>query len=338
VGPGVRAEDYPNLISGLGRCSRCDGSLAYLDKTPMSRCADRRKYVYLRCTASAVGSCTNRAGFPYNRLEPMLFRLHDLTAAIGGLIPEHPDDVASKRVAESQAIVARKKQNQAALFAEFADHPTGSVRDGAKAEIEKLGAEIDENERELTEARRKALIVEHVDREVFFSRWDEAMAMIDSDDPDEGYLARAKFAQEFRRIIDVVELHDDRRITVRTKPDRHRWRTEFALTPQTVESVQAILPNGHTGPLAMEVSHGVVLVHPDTLGCDRMSTERLARGSIGLAAALSNKRIRVDRAADGNFVAVLVRRAKTETISSDGDQKLVRRNTRRGGTHHGRSG
>jgi DNA invertase Pin-like site-specific DNA recombinase len=305
-GRGRIGKGYPNLVKGLGRFAICDGSLGYVDKTPISRCGDRRKYVYLRCTAAAVGSCSNRAGFPYNRLEPMLFRLHDLTEAIAGLIPEQPDDEASRRVAELETVVARKKQHHAALFAEFADHPIGSVRDGARAQIEKLGAEIEQAERQVIEARRHARMVEHADRKGFFARWNEAMATIESADAEERYLSRVKVAQEFRRIIDVVELHDDRRVIVRTKPDRHRWQTEYVLSPQTIESVRVILPNANTAMVAVEVLNGVVLVHPDIPGCDRMSPEQLARQSVRLAAALSNKRIRVDRTPEGNFEAVLI--------------------------------
>jgi hypothetical protein len=138
--------------------------------------------------------------------------------------------------------------------------------------------------------------------------------MIESDDQDERYLARAKVAQEFRRIIDVVELHDDRRITVRTKPDGHGWQTEYLLTSETIESVRVILPNGQTTTIAMEVLHGVVLVHPEIPGCDRMSIERATRQSIRLAAALSNKRIRVDRTPDGNFAAVLIDGPKLDRL------------------------
>jgi DNA invertase Pin-like site-specific DNA recombinase len=308
-GRGRIGRDYPNLVKGLGRCAVCGGGLGYVDKTPISRCGDRRKYVYLRCTAGAVGSCTNRAGFPYNRLEAMLFRLHDLTEAIAGLIPEQPDDEASRRVAELQAVVARKKQNHAALFEEFGDHPIGSVRDGAKAQIERLGAEIEEAECQLIEARRQARMVEHFDQKGFFARWHEAMATIKSNDPEERYFARVKVAQEFRRIIEVVELHADRRVIVRTKRDRHRWQTEYVLSQETIESVRLILPNGHTEIIAMEVIYGVVWVHPAAPGWDRKSIETLRR-TIQFGAALSNKKIRVDCDPDGNFVPVLVDRPR----------------------------
>ncbi len=91
-GRGRIGPDYANLVKGLGRCGTCGGSLVYVDKTPISRHPERRKYVYLRCGAAAVGSCTNRAGFPYRRLEVMLFQISETSDRIAQMIPERADE------------------------------------------------------------------------------------------------------------------------------------------------------------------------------------------------------------------------------------------------------
>ena len=48
-----------------------------------------------------------------------------------------------------------------------------------------------------------------------------------------------------------------------------------------------------------------------------------------LASALSNKRIRIDRTADGNFAAVLIDGPAAESAACDGDQRPARRKARR---------
>ena len=84
-------------------------------------------------------------------------------------------------------------------------------------EINRLGAEVKQIEGELAKARRQARIDEHADHKLFIIRWREAIAKIESPDPDERLLARATVAQEFRRVIDAIVLHDDRHISVRVK-------------------------------------------------------------------------------------------------------------------------
>jgi DNA invertase Pin-like site-specific DNA recombinase len=239
-GRGRIGPDYANLVKGLGRCGRCGGSLVYVDKTPISRHPERRKYVYLRCGAAAVGSCTNRASFPYRQLEGMLFQISEMSDRIAQMIPERADTVA-EHVVQLEAGLERRRAARRRFIEAFKDKDDTDLVD----EINRLGVEVKQIETELAEARRQARMDEHADRKLFIIRWREAMAKILSSDPDERLLARATVAQEFRRVIDAIVLHDDRHIIVRVnKRNCDGNQLEYIISRDTVEALRLTLADG----------------------------------------------------------------------------------------------
>jgi DNA invertase Pin-like site-specific DNA recombinase len=222
-GRGRKGHVYANLVSGLGRCPECRAGLI-LDRK-------QAHLSYLRCSKSKRGLCDNRAAFPYPRFEETLFRLSDTSLA--RLIPERPDDTASRRIAELEATIGIKKKNLHGLIAQFGKHAIGVIRDAANAEIEKLGSEIEQFDRELLEIRRQVGLDEHADRKGFLARWREAKSKIEAIDPEERHLARAAMAQEYRRIIYRVVLHPNRVVTIKMKPHDGRW-IEYDLAAENV--------------------------------------------------------------------------------------------------------
>ena len=79
----------------------------------------------------------------------------------------------------------------------------------------------------------------------FIIRWREAIAKIESPDPDERLLARATVAQEFRRVIDAIVLHDDRHISVRVKKGQCDGnQLEYVVSRDTVERLRLTLADG----------------------------------------------------------------------------------------------
>jgi DNA invertase Pin-like site-specific DNA recombinase len=240
-GRGRIGPDYANLVKGIGRCGTCGGSLVYVDKTPISRHPERRKYVYLRCGAAAVGSCTNRAGFPYRRLEVMLFQISETSDRIAQMIPERADDTVAEQIAQLEAGLERRRAARKRFIEAFKDNDEPDLVD----EINRLGAEVKQIEGELAKARRQARIDEHADRKLFMIRWREAIAKIESPDPDERLLARATVAQEFRRVIDAIVLHDDRHISVRVKKGQCDGnQLEYFVSRDTVERLRLTLADG----------------------------------------------------------------------------------------------
>jgi hypothetical protein len=154
---------------------------------------------------------------------------------------EKSSDTAISRVAELEALLARRQDGRQRFIAAFRDEDDPVLID----EIRKLGAEVKEIDTKLIEARKAAKIDEHADRRDYFERLWEATRQMEAPDPDERLLARAKLAQEFHRTIDVITLHGDRHITVRkTSPDG--WIDQFDLGPAGLMSISASGPDGTT--------------------------------------------------------------------------------------------
>src|SRR5262249_45721837 len=73
---------YGNLVRGLGCCAVCGGTLHYLESM--------QGYGYLRCANSRYRLCSNRSGFPYRKLEPLLTALDGLIEAVAADIERAP--------------------------------------------------------------------------------------------------------------------------------------------------------------------------------------------------------------------------------------------------------
>ena len=129
----------------------------------------------------------------------MLFQISETSDRIAQMIPERADDKVAEQIAQLEAGFERRRAARKRFIEAFKDKDDPDLVD----EINRLGAEVKQIEGELAKARRQARIDEHADRKLFVIRWREAIAKIESPDPDERLLARATVAQEFRRVIAV---------------------------------------------------------------------------------------------------------------------------------------
>jgi hypothetical protein len=73
-----RIPAYSNLVVRIGRCAVCGAALHHEQSTG--------GWAYLRCSGAHDKSCSNRFGFPYRKLELVLFALDDLTELVAKLI------------------------------------------------------------------------------------------------------------------------------------------------------------------------------------------------------------------------------------------------------------
>lgn len=107
-----RVPAYSNLISRLGRCAFCGAALHLFQSTG--------GWAYLRCADALQRECTNRQGYPYRKLEVVLFALDELTEIVARLASHEltstgrPEDQTSKESqrmdrAERKAFLARFK-------------------------------------------------------------------------------------------------------------------------------------------------------------------------------------------------------------------------------------
>jgi len=72
---------WANLVKGLCRCEICGGRVHYFERM--------RHYPYLRCyAATGVRGCSNHTGFPYKRLESLLYRVRETYLAIAETLPK----------------------------------------------------------------------------------------------------------------------------------------------------------------------------------------------------------------------------------------------------------
>jgi hypothetical protein len=53
-------------------------------------------------------------------------------------------------------------------------------------------------------------------------------------------------ASEYRRVIERLILHPDKRITVQIKPGNYGNRIEYMLSPERIEELRVTLPDGRT--------------------------------------------------------------------------------------------
>jgi hypothetical protein len=241
-----------------------------------------------------VASCTNKTSFPYRRFENTLLALHDLTSAILAVMPSKPDmHPITNRIGDLEGTRARRKAHLDLLIAEFTDHAAGPVREAAKAQIDKLGAEIEGYGRELTELRQQVRLAQHSTPQDAIQRFQEARTLINSTDPEQRVLARAKVAMELRRVIEYVKLHDDedeRRITVRIRAGAEQF-IDYVLTPTRIENISRIriIPQGMMGDSSAR-AYRVADKKDETflVGTDSIDLLKFVLGSDGFATAKQN--------------------------------------------------
>ena len=110
--PRKRVPAYSNLVSRLGHCALCGAALHLFQ--------GGGDWAYLRCADALQRECSNRQGYPYRKLEAVLFALDELTEIVarlastqsmGAAVREDHTLVKSQRVerAERKAFLARFK-------------------------------------------------------------------------------------------------------------------------------------------------------------------------------------------------------------------------------------
>jgi hypothetical protein len=142
-----------NLFSGLGVCGSCGVGLVFINKGPLPKGGQ-----YLTCGMARRGLCGNRAHFPYDKLESTLW-----PSTISVLTHDEPQrrrDASVSRVAELEALLARRKDSQRRFIEAFKDDNDPILID----EIRRLSAEIKQIESKLVEARKAAKLDEYSNR------------------------------------------------------------------------------------------------------------------------------------------------------------------------------
>jgi DNA invertase Pin-like site-specific DNA recombinase len=229
---------WANLVKGLCRCDVCKGRVHYFERV--------HGYPYLRCyAATGVRGCSNHRGFPYKRLEALLYRVRETYVAIAETLPKAPDESAN-RLAELEARSTRLEERIEALIDDLEITPAGPAREAVQRRLAQRNDEQLKMRREISEARRAVRVAESVAVQDMNDRFVEARARLDADDPTVRRDARMQVAAEYQRVIERLILHPDKRITVRIKPGNYGNRIEYVLSLDRIEELRVTLPNGQT--------------------------------------------------------------------------------------------
>jgi len=229
---------WANLVKGLCRCDVCKGRVHYFERV--------HGYPYLRCyAATGVRGCSNHTGFPYKRLEALLYRVRETYVAIAETLPKAPDESAN-RLAELEARSTRLEERIEALIDDLEITPAGPAREAVQRRLAQRNDEQLKLRREISEARRAVRVAESVAVQDMNNRFVEARARLDADDPAVRRDARMQVAAEYQRVIERLILHPDKRITVRIKPGNYGNRIEYVLSRERIEQLRVTLPDGQT--------------------------------------------------------------------------------------------
>jgi hypothetical protein len=229
---------WANLVKGLCRCDVCKGRVHYFERV--------HGYPYLRCyAATGVRGCSNHTGFPYKRLEALLYRVRETYVAIAETLPKAPDESAN-RLAELEARSTRLEERIEALIDDRENTPAGPAREAVQRRLAQRNDEQLKLRREISEARRAVRVAESVAIQDMNDRFVEARARLDANDPAVRRDARMQVAAEYQRVIERLILHPDKRITVRIKPGNYGNQIEYVLSPERIEQLRVTLPDGQT--------------------------------------------------------------------------------------------
>jgi hypothetical protein len=194
-----------------------------------------------------VRGCSNHKGFPYKRLEALLYRVRETYLAIAETLPKLPDESAN-RLAELEERSARIGERIDALIDELEITPSGPVREAVQRRLGQRNDEQLKLRKEISEARVAVRVATSVAVQDVNDRFAEARTALDADDPAVRRDARIRVAAEYQRVIEQMILHPDRRITVQIKPGTYGNRVEYLLSPDKIEELRVTLPNGQTIP------------------------------------------------------------------------------------------
>jgi DNA invertase Pin-like site-specific DNA recombinase len=231
---------YQNLLKGLVTCGRCCGQVHHRNAGNPKSNGDSRGGPHLFCYNTVVGNpdgekCAPTVLFPYDKLEPLLFRIYELYEATMGLFQLDASDTA-ERIAKLELTVERLNTERKNLLRAFAGK-------GDKAGEEVLA----DNWAEITAAQEKLdnLKIDYVRtiegvEQAHHDQFRENMKRIEAEDQEEKRKARMALSSEFRRIIDTVILNPDRTLTMRIKPTGSNVAFGYLISPDQIERVTLI--------------------------------------------------------------------------------------------------
>jgi DNA invertase Pin-like site-specific DNA recombinase len=219
---GRHGKTLPNLLRGIARCVRCRGALHYVGipgKAPSRR--------YLICSNGKRDLCENHKHYLYDRLEQELLTIFPLFDFSRLLVQPNPDIHHREALA---AQISEKSEQLTALARRKISQEVEAVIDGLTDELAALRAQLAEFTLTASIAEIQAGRDHHAEFLTLVAKLDEPK-MPD----DDRYLLRSRLADEFRRIIEVVEA-DENTLTIKLKPAPHQ-RVEMRLVNQVVETL-----------------------------------------------------------------------------------------------------
>ena len=211
---GPHGKDYANLFKGLCRCGHNPDhtvSIGYRSKEGLR---------YLRCDQSRHRNCENTASFQYQKLEAMVLGLAGVGIGhmLAELMPNPARDPRYHRISELETMIPSKEEQLQALWERWLSPETiasDSMRRRAEQQLERIDADIAANKAEVTKLRQELQVITAHNDEGFYKRLVEAKAQLAFATDEVRYEIRKKLAQEFRRKVDRMVLHNDRIITMR---------------------------------------------------------------------------------------------------------------------------
>jgi DNA invertase Pin-like site-specific DNA recombinase len=221
AGRGRKGRYFSNIVTGLGFCHRCGGSLTFepASKPQILRKNRTTSTSYLRCSRSRRGLCENHTGFPYPRFEELLFLLFEecMEPMLIRLMPAAQcNDLLTKRLADIETKIAQSEEIIARLYQTFmrpGDAPA-SLIERTESEIRKVNAETTLLRREHEKFDQAIRDAEAANPAGLAERVRAVRAQLDATtDPEQRYDARAKVNALLRGRI-LIRLYDDRSISV----------------------------------------------------------------------------------------------------------------------------
>ncbi len=200
---------WANLVKGLCRCAVCKGRVHHFERV--------RGYPYLRCyAATGVRGCSNHTGFPYKKFEEHLYTLHELHVGIADMIPRKPDESAND-LARLKIEMARTQQWADSLIDDLETRSPGPAKEAVQRRLDQRNEELESLRRCADDARRKMRNSERLAARDIDARFAAAKAKVQSDDANERREARIQIAAEYRRLIQVIVLDEERTIRIHMK-------------------------------------------------------------------------------------------------------------------------
>jgi hypothetical protein len=234
-GRGRHGPTYKNLLKGLCECGECHQPVHHLDRPG--------PHSYLQCKQSTVRGCTNRVLFPYHRLEPLLFRLHETYQVVGNILPRPLDDSA-ERIAVLENRIERLRAQRKRIYERFGngdnDPDLADILDQLSVQIKIATDELDQVRRD------SSLNADRVEADSY-ARFAAARALIESTNQDIRLRSRKAVWGEFQRIIERVILNPDRTLTVRMKRSPHgSIQIEYVMSAERILNWCGHMSDGRT--------------------------------------------------------------------------------------------